>query len=157
MNPSVDLRITSLIRAMQNHIVPALMPGIALEEAKLVVSHLRVLQEQVDRAFGFEEEECRSIEKLAVELVSRCVGGLRTTEACTRLAHDLAVECDMTPDGVRDRFRTLSLRISELANVAAQDADPGFLNVCRERILRHGLDASASNRSWFSGMAFEDS
>ena len=53
MLPDISIRINNLIKAMEKTIAPAIDPdnGLAKEQAALVVSHLRMLDQQWDTAY----------------------------------------------------------------------------------------------------------
>ena len=77
MNPTIDVRIDSMIRAMTEVVLPDLSPGGAsAEQAALVLGHLHVLRAQADLAGPFEEFEPVTPSRRP----ARCLPSLRAAE-----------------------------------------------------------------------------
>ena len=59
MNPSVQDRLGSVLRALSGVILPALPKdaGLAQEQAMLAMGHIQIILAQMDAAPAFEEEE----------------------------------------------------------------------------------------------------
>lgn len=71
MNPSIETRIDSMLRALVEVVLPDLPPGsAAAEQTALVIGHLDVLKNQVDFGAAFDAYELSCMENLSSALLS---------------------------------------------------------------------------------------
>jgi hypothetical protein len=70
MLPDISIRINNLIKAVEQTIAPAIDPGNALakEQAALVVSHLKMFDQQWDTAYLYETGSLNNMRNLASQL-----------------------------------------------------------------------------------------
>lgn len=152
MNPSVDVRITTMIRALADVIVPALdqSPGLASEQAQLVLGHLHVLREQLGYAAHFEQLEWQAATSLGEALVGATTGPRSASPAWRELEVALSANAGAHAQDTRDRAEAIRAGVEELIRTdTAEAARLGSI------ILEHERAAANLNRSWFAGMGWE--
>jgi hypothetical protein len=149
MNPSIEHRLDSMIRAMSEIVIPALGPdsGLAKEQAGLVLGHLHVLRQQIDQAPRFDRVENDHLKALGASLVAIAEGGSETRHAIGQLVEALGA-------GPGDDNAT-GLAIEALIRAAAVDGSTSFRKGLAPLVLDHGRKSSDRNRVWFAGMRFE--
>ncbi len=157
MMPSIDLRLASMIRSVQEVILPALSghSGLAQEQAHLLLGQLMVLRSQVDGALAFERIEATSLADLASELARTAKGGGKTEAAAAALAALLKGATGEHPAEVRQFLQACSLAVEALIGASGEDGSEAFQAASAEAILRHGRQAALRNRRWFSATNFE--
>jgi len=157
MMPSIDLRLASMIRSVQEVILPALSghSGLAQEQAHLLLGQLMVLRSQVDGALAFERTEAASLADLASDLARTAAGGGETRAAASALATLLDGAVGELPADVRQFLQACSLAVEALVAASGEDGSKAFQASSAEAILHHGRQAALRNRRWFSAMNFE--
>jgi hypothetical protein len=156
MNPSIDVRIDSMIRALSDFVIPELdAGGTGAGQAALVLGHLHVLRGQVDLAGPFEKFELTTSLQLASELLAVAAGGERTESAMTGLRAAVAGASDHDPVGVRSSTETLRGNIEDLIRASAVDGDPAVSDQLQTIVLGHERGQADANRSLFAGMSWE--
>jgi hypothetical protein len=155
MNPTLDLRIASLIRVMKTLLVPALQDALAMEAAVLVIRHLELLRDQVDHHIQFERGEHVATLEFAQTMVDHAADAL-----CMRSAADwLQAVIDSAPvqtaAGLRHHVDDLNEAVIALLDLAQQDEKKDMLRVLQIRVLMHGLASANNSRIWFAGTGFE--
>jgi len=144
MNPSVELRLETMLRAMTETIIPALDPGDALarEQAALLQGHIHALLQQQGREPEIDRREIQALNELGHLLLSIVEGGKQTGIACERLSKALTGE----------DYSELSLSIEQL--IAVGDASPAFKNAAWRPVLDYARDATTRGHQWFKPMGF---
>ena len=157
MTPSIDLRLASMIRSVQEVILPALSghSGLAQEQAHLLLGQLMVLRSQVDGALAFERTEAGGLRDLASELAKLAEGGAQTRAAATALAALLDGAVGEHPADIRQFLQSCTLAIEAVTAASGEDGSETFLAASAEAVLRHGRQAALRNRRWFAAMNFE--
>ncbi len=152
MNPSIDVRLATMIRAMTDVIMPALdeAPGLASEQAQLVLGHLHVLREQVVYAGRFEELEYRAAVSMGEAFVAATRGDATTSPASRRLEAALATDAGGRPEDTRDLAEAIRASVEELVRIDTKNQAR-----LRSILLEHERTAADLNRSWFAGMGWE--
>jgi hypothetical protein len=158
VNPSMDVRIASMISAMVDVVIPQLGPdaGLAGEQAALVVAHLHVLRTQVDQAGRFERWELEGAQALGTALVSAADGGQRVTAASEALsAAVVTVVASTDPADVRAATETINAAAEALIQAVAIDGSAAFAEQLPALVIEHERVASDANRSLFASMGWE--
>ena len=72
MNPSVDDRLNSVLRALQTVVLPALpeSASLAREQVMLAMGHIQIIQAQRDATPAFEQEELDDIRAMAAAVLA---------------------------------------------------------------------------------------
>jgi hypothetical protein len=156
MNPSIDVRIDSMIRALSDFVIPELEDGgTGASQAALVLGHLHVLRSQIDLAGPFEKFELTTSLELASELLAVAAGGERTESALTGLRAAVAGTSDHDPVAVRSSTEALRSNIEDLIRASAVDGDPTLTDQLQTIVLGHERGQANANRSLFLGMGWE--
>lgn len=146
MNPSLELRVQSMLRAMTEVVIPALdaREALAQEQARLVVGHLHALSLQQRHASRCERLETLAMQRLAQDLLGHAAGGPRSLAAASSLRESLA-----SPEAAG-----LEAAIDLLIAASGEDGSPAFREAVTRLTLAHAKSASVRARSWFAAMGF---
>ncbi|MFW2828714.1 hypothetical protein [Sphingomonas sp. ID0503] len=158
MQPSFDLRLRSVEKALTETILPAIDPAqsAAVEQLHLVIGSLRVLRDQSDYAHWFEVVEAREMGALARELIDRLpadadeVGGARDV---IRAADECAARFDRPLSALREANRALRDALAALIRAAL--ADPSANGKLRAQILAHSERQIARERAFVAATGFD--
>jgi hypothetical protein len=156
MNPSIDVRLSTMIRAMADVVIPALSetPGLASEQAQLVLGHLHVLRQQVDHAGRFEELEYRAALSLGEALVAGAGEGSSSSPAWQRLEAALAADVGARPADTRNGGEAIRGAVEALLREGAGGGSDDEARL-RAIVLQHERTAADLNRTWFAAMGWE--
>ena len=149
MNPSIELRIRTMIRAMSDIIIPAIdrEAPLAQEQAGLLLGHLQVLLQHEGREQQIDKIEHAALEQLAQALLHCCRGGQMTTSAAD-LIRSLPQDVDTD---------TLSHAVESLIIQAGIDGAEDFKRDCDELVLDYARQETLRSRVWFKSMNFDHS
>lgn len=146
MNPSVQDRLDSCVRALQHVILPALPAGadLAREQVMLVTGHVQIIGAQLDATPAFEAEEADDLLAMAEALAA--AAGDRAIDLCAAMA----ASADTPP---RDRTAALQDAIDGmLRSYAAAGGVPAEVT---RIVCDHGAHRAQKDRVWFSAMGFD--
>lgn len=157
MNPSIELRIDSLIRALTESVLPELdaAPN-AASQLHMCVSHLRIIREQVHLLDSFEAFEISSFTNLAHELLANASGGPEVTKRAATLRGLLnhpSSKSELRPSAPRGE--ELGSALEALVHAAYIDGDEKFRTCAVPIVLKHERERVMANRSMFSAMNWE--
>lgn len=156
MNPSIDVRIDSLIRALSDFVIPELPPGgTGADQAGLVVAHLQVLRGQIDLAGSYERYELEHATGEARALLAAAEGGEKTTRAARSLTESLSDVDDHAPAFVRASTEAVRAGIDILLRSAAEDGDPGVTTQFRSIVITYERALADTDRSLFADNGWE--
>jgi hypothetical protein len=147
MNPSIELRLRTMIRAMNEIIIPAVDGGdsLAQEQARLLLGHLHVLLQHEGREQAMCDIERSDLQRLASALVEASSGGSATAAATARVQN---LPDDVDTDG-------LSHAIEALIIDSGSDGSEAFKRACDTLVIAHGRAATRRSRTWFKSMGFD--
>lgn len=150
MTPSIDLRISTIVRAMEDVVTPAIEEGnsLAREQAALIIGHLRLLAVQWSRADGYARTCLADLVDTLVPLEP--AGGEQTVAAGLHLGASLGSE-----GNAESRYKQIMAAADALVRAADADGDPGFRAELSARLLDFSLRQSLRDRSWFAGTGFD--
>lgn len=156
MNPSIDVRLDSMMRAIADFVLPELEKNsAAAEQAALVLGHLQVLRGQIDCALAFEEYELDASAELAEELLDAVSGGAQTQRAADVLRSNVDEVRRTDPQAIRESVETVRCAIEDLVRASGVDGSGDFLASSQEIVIRHERAVALANRSLFQGMGWE--
>lgn len=147
MNPSPQVRLDSMMKALTDVILPAIpaVSELAVEQAQLLLGHLAILRSQIDFLGEFEDTELRAARTLANALCAVAEGS-RCTEAAA---------ADLARLGANGTLDETLMALESLILAAAEDGTPEFKAQLRRLVIRHGRIMADLNRSAFAGTQFE--
>lgn len=144
MTPSIELRLQTMMRSVQQTLLPALDPedSLAQEQVKLLMGHIAALQLQYGKEESVCNEENQRLEILARDLVEQAEGGEYTQEAVAAINKALS-NTDYT-----------QLSVATEALLAALDASDAFKSYSWDAVIAYSSEAAQRSRQWFKPMGF---
>lgn len=156
MMPSIELRLATMVRALEEVIVPAIAPGndLAREQAQLLIAHLGLLGQHWQRAHRYDDLSCVAMLALAHRLATAAAGGTQTVAAAAALSaviqsHDI----DMQDSAARQA--SLAAAIDGLVSACGLDGAPAFRALLFSAIADHGAAQAERDRVWFAGCGMD--
>lgn len=153
MADDIALRLTTMIRAMQDAVLPALPAdnALAAEQANLVLASLRLIAEQHGYAYARAMADLRDLHALVGDLrAGRGADGASADDSAEALEHagqllrDLPAQSELIAAG--KRLRVIADRLIEEAGDARQVAD---------RVLGYAARDIARGRAWIAAAGFD--
>jgi hypothetical protein len=157
MNPSINHRLDSMMRAVTEIILPALgsSNSLATEQAGLLLGHMSVLRMQIDNAPRYLGVEMQAAKTLGRALVAEASGGTETKASVATLTAALEERGTNGPAQADDRLERINEAIENLVYAMKEDGDAESRACVSKLILEHGKAAAERDRVWFSAMGFE--
>ena len=154
MNPDIDLRLKSVLKALSDVIVPALPAHerLAREQANLVVGHLTIIAEQWQHALGFELENLALACELAEELAKLDIDSTLAADLSAMLADARHVDRN-NYEAVSDMHRRLKAVIDQV--LAAGQGQTAMSPVMLAAVLRYNQRRAPRERIWHRGAGLD--
>jgi hypothetical protein len=163
MVPDFALRIQSMIRSMQEVILPAIPKErqLALDQANILIGNLRIMAEQQDRVFQYLLVELREYAALVNVLIADAQG-LDVTEAAVARARSaietaLPVTQSKIPrqDALAALVKSLKQAADDLLGAANEDGTPVFRKAAGAHVMRQSQAQVIRERVWLRAAGFE--
>ena len=156
MMPSIELRLKTMAKAMQEVILPAIAPGndLAREQAQLLIAHLALIGQHWQHADAYDALALDAVKDLAERLVKSAEGGEQTTSAAAALARCLESCLDAETDAATQRA-AIAAAIDHLVNVSGLDGNTRFRDTLFKAIVAHGALQAWRDRVWFAGSGMD--
>lgn len=158
MQPGIDLRMRTMIKALAEVVMPAIDPAnrMAMEQAGVILGSMTMLREQIDYAHWYEVTELSSLLRLAIDL--KRIAGL-----------DLPAELTTAIDTGTLKLRRSDLRLSQLreANVSLREAislsveaayahpRQEILKAVQSLVLEHSHEQLGRERAYVAGTKWD--
>jgi len=151
MNPSVEDRLASAVRAIECVILPALPADadLAREQAMLVMGHIQIVLAQLPATPAFEAGEAADLTRLACMVADSAAGGTATQSAVARLR---SLDPSAAPPA---RTADAQDAIDALLVALATDGKADAVQRVHHMVLAHGADRADKDRRWFAAMGFD--
>ena len=145
MNPSVELRLRTMIRAVTENILPAIDPtdSLAQEQGRLLLGHLYALLQQHGHEESLRDRQRRLLDRLAQDLLDAGSGGPLTLAARAALGAALDAGDD-----------ALSFAVERYVLAAGSDGDVGLRERSAALVLAHAAEDVRAGDVWFRTMGF---
>jgi hypothetical protein len=163
MIPSHALRLQTMLRSVQEVLIPALDPGsqLARDQAQILVANLRLMADQADRTYEYEMVELREYAALLRGLLTRAEGG-----EATRLQQASSLALLHEIEGVAalpiPRHAELSAHVRRAkaaadALLAASQVDggPEFRSHAVDAVLVQAAAQNVRERVWFKSAGLD--
>lgn len=154
MNPNVQDRLSSVVRALTGVVLPALPDdaSLAKEQTMLAIGHIQIILAQYDAAPAFEEEEVGDLRAMARAISQAAEGGPETQQAFTKVGEQLA-----STQAVLPHYETKQLQdvIDEMLTALAADGTPEANSAVQKIVLVQGAARALKDRKWFAAMGFD--
>jgi hypothetical protein len=146
MNPSIDDRLSSIMRAMTDVILPALPPdaGLAREQLQLCLGHLSILRPHIDGCLSFEQEALDDAARLAAGLLEAAGAQGVAPESLTPLRSLLR---EGKPPGDKE---AINRAICDLL-----EDHPALSRQVQALVIAHEQERTTKDRRWFAPMGFD--
>jgi hypothetical protein len=155
MMPSIELRLQTMTKALQEVILPAIAEGndLAREQAQLLLAHLGLLGQHWRHAQRYDQMTLDAIKALATQLLTAAAGGAATMQAAADLRVCLQHLNEKNADAAHQRAM-LAAAIDSLVSASGKDGERTFRDCLFDAIVEHGAQQTARDRVWFaaSGM-----
>ncbi len=154
MNPDLDLRLQSMLKALADVILPAIPAdqSLARDQTKLVMGHLSVIAGQWKHALNYEFESLRLACKLARELAD-----LGLTSELSNTLHAAVAEAERLDksdyDAVSAAHRALKQVIDRI--IAGADSDALMPSALKAAVLSYSLVQARRERIWYQGAGLD--
>ncbi|BBO28304.1 hypothetical protein AltI4_26920 [Alteromonas sp. I4] len=144
MTPSIDLRLQTMMRSVQQSILPALdtEDSLAQEQVKLLMGHIAALQLQCGKEQDVCDLENQHLKALALDLIAKAEGGADTQKAINVMTQALE----------DDNYVLLSLATENA--LAATDASEAFKSYSWDAVITYSTEAAKRAKDWFKPMGF---
>lgn len=148
MLPSIDLRIATLIKALEQVILPALPPRerLAKEQVMLVIGHLGLIGSQWKNAIAFEVGSLEALLRLAHDLKDDA-GGEAEALACAIAKAEAADLSDL--GAVEIAYRELGAIIDRI--ILGEDGTLPLSRGAIDAVIAQGAVQARRERTWFAG------
>lgn len=154
MTPNFDERIASIIRALNEVILPHLPPEAALaqEQTQLCIGQLQIMRAQLDAMPLFEQEELADAIAIGMALAAQTSGGSSTKTALAGLTQAIN-----SADGteVRSQGQAINDAIDRLVQGIGMDGDEPSKEALMTVILKHESARVLKDREWFAPFGFD--
>jgi hypothetical protein len=151
--PSIELRLDSMRRALQDVIIPAIdqQNSLAIEQAALMLGHIGMIIDQAGKADLFArlclDDLLHFVEGLAPE-------GGRDVKAA---ADELEEAATLSGDSADARYKHLSAALETLIRSTEIDGSEGFRRRLRQGVLLFSKRQAERERVWFAASGFDPS
>lgn len=147
MNPSVELRIRSMMRALTEVVLPAVDPhdSLAQEQARLLLGHLHALALHHRDEPRLEALSDAALDTLARDLIACSAGGTHTRSATDALREALSAS------GARELARA----VEAFMVASGRDGDADCQARSAALVLAHARVETLRGRAWFKAMNFD--
>jgi len=158
VQPSIDLRLRAMIKAMKESIAPAIDPSnqTALEQAKVVAGSLDLIRQQIDYVHWFEAVDVLAHAALIdafTEVDANSVSAAIRADAAAAKTLPVRWQCSLAT--LRDANNGLREAIAQLTAdfAACEDADVRFR--VAGIIIRHEEDQLSRERAFVAPTGFD--
>ena len=163
MVPDFALRIQSMIRSLEDVVLPAIPDDrkLALDQARIILGNLRLMADQHDKTFRYELVELREYARLVANLVAVAQGGSATKTAVEQakaslLAAGPVVELSIPRQHELSAFvKSLKSVADALVRGAHEDGAASFRQAAASLVMCQSQDQIARERRWFRAAGFE--
>ncbi len=158
MEPGIDLRIRTMIKAMTEVVLPAVDPanGAAQDQARLVIGSLDMLIDQIDHAHWYEVADVRANHALATALIG--LPGTSAGDAAHRVL-STALATAGRHEVTLSELRTQNRLVRDVIDDLICSVDPGnaaaLADVMRS-VLQHGRRQVARERAFVAKARFDN-
>ena len=155
MNPSVNDRLDSVLRALTGVILPALPAeaSLAEEQTQLIIGQLSILRMQLDNQAAFEAENTEDFAAMGHLIAAQAKGGPLTHQALESLKAELLNDTVSKKPQVRSA--RIQLAIDALLIALREDGDADARAAVGKSILDLGSKRAKKDRRWFMPMGFD--
>jgi len=156
MTPSIDIRLKSMMKSIEQIILPAIdaQNSLAQEQAALLLGQLKLLQLQWRYNAEYLSICLRDNQAFARELILVAKGGDRTQQASHQLVAMLEVAS--VPSDKLDAFvEQIAAGIDTLLQAISEDGGDSSRSSVGTVVLRYAQEQAKRDRTWFASTGFD--
>ncbi|MEE4206219.1 MAG: hypothetical protein V2I39_08000 [Erythrobacter sp.] len=153
MNPSVDDRLNSVLRALETVVLPALpaSASLAQEQVMLAMGHIQIIQAQRDTTPAFEMGELEDLRRMAEAILAL----EDAPDNCADQRAGLKAAIEGPTDDPRASAERLRVAIDDLLVAARQAGEDAYRDALSRTILPLARERAGKDREWFAVMGFD--
>ena len=160
MTPDIDVRLQSVIKAIEQVILPALDPHnpLAREQAALAIGHLHMIRGQLPYMADYMAICLADIVKLGGDLLVVADGGMNTRDAAAALKstlNQIREEKGGPTTAISQRRDTIAVAVDDLINASAIDGSKSFRDLSENIVLDYGIHQTSRDRAWFKASGLD--
>lgn len=154
MNPNVQDRLSSVVRALTGVVLPALPDdaSLAKEQTMLAIGHIQIILAQYDAAPAFEAEEVSDLKSMAQSVSQAAQGGPKTQQALTKVGEQLSNTTAIPP---HYEAKQMQDAIDAVLIALALDGAPEARAAVQKIVLEQCSARALKDRQWFAAMGFD--
>jgi len=154
MTPSPEIRVLSLLRTLEDLVIPAVDPGNALaqEQCQLILAQLRMLMTQLPY-IGDYHALCRDDVQATTTVLRPVTGGSQTQAAGQAL--DEALNAAESATDARAAYQRLGFAFEALIRAVAIDGTPAYRARVEAEALAFSRRQARRERTWFKATGFD--
>ncbi len=154
MNPSVEDRLNSVVRAIGGVILPALpeSASLAREQAMLAMGHIQIILAQMPAAQAFANQEADDLHRLGLAVADGAAGGPVTQGAVAALSVALG---DTENRSASERTARVQDAIDVVLRALMEDGDRVAASTVSAVVLEQGAARALKDRQWCAAMGFD--
>ncbi|MGH8516058.1 MAG: hypothetical protein ACREUE_01225 [Panacagrimonas sp.] len=163
MQTRPDLQIKSILKAMNDVVLPAVDPNnkLAQEQMRLCMGLLGLMARQLPLQFRFDCDELTRLAAYAADLQRVAVGGQQTREAVAALAKSavtanaLLERAKVSPADIEQSVRTLRAATGTLISSVFADGDASAQDRVQKATLAMSREQLLRERAWVITQGWE--
>lgn len=160
MTPDIDVRLQSVVKAIEQVVLPAVDPSnpLAREQAAVAIGHLQMIRAQWQYLTDYVAICLVTLTRLGADLVHAADGGAQTVAAAAALDRELRGidSARSEPTHTLSRRReAIAIRIDDLIKASAVDGAQAFRSVAEDLVLDYGLRQTARDRAWYKASGLD--
>jgi len=160
MLPDLSIRINNLIKSLEKTIIPAIDPdnGMALEQAALMVGHLKMFDQQWDTAYLYEVRSLENIKALASYLATTIdqQGEPRViAEEIETLIGSIPDDLPKIVSEITAYIVVIGKLVDRLIDSVFSMGSPNLIDKVTKTVLDYNARQSARDRIWFSAIGLD--
>jgi hypothetical protein len=156
VTPDFDVRLQSVIKALEQVILPAVDPAnpLALEQAALAIGHLHMMRGQLPYLSDYVNLCRDEIARLGESLTAIAAGGAETLAAAVALAQALRGAADPALPPAQGR-ELIAQAVDALIRASGVDGSETFRDESENLVLDYGIRQTSRDRAWFKASGLD--
>lgn len=158
MQPGIDLRLRTMMKAIAEVVLPAIDPSnrMAVEQASVVLGSMELLRQQIDHAHWYEVADLNSLCNLAADLEAIEGFDVASDLSGARIGgSELAARWDVSLAQVREAGSVLRDAISRSVEAAFAQARDDIRLAVHRLVLDHSGGQIGRERAYVAGTKWD--
>lgn len=157
MQPAIDLRIRSMIKALSETVLPAVDQDnkAALEQLHITLGSLALLNDQIDHAYAFEVADLRDLVAFITGLAGQAGAMAASSRAAVAEAQALADGGPVSLTRLRDAGNAVRAAITDEIGLAYARLDSAAVARLQSWLLANTMRPIARERAFVAATGFD--